>query len=188
MLWFLSLHADTTVSYPVWSTFWFRDESHWGTLKFTAPTLCPVDPELIMTVGTTHPPNTTPTPPLRWHRHNELDPGWVWIIGMQGVVGGVASVMMRLQLSYLSFSWESILHAILCYNEMELRQKNPGTLSTFKKAWIIFPALPCHYPRYKHYVFVAVFEITKAATIVCSSVEIFGLCWHGNLNLEMLYV
>lgn len=60
-LWFLSLHADTTVSDPVWSTFWFRDESHRSTLKCTAPTLCPVDPELIMTVGTAHPPNTTPT-------------------------------------------------------------------------------------------------------------------------------
>lgn len=86
-LWFLSLHTDTTVSYPVWSTFWFRDESHRGTLKCTAPTLCPVDPELIMTAGTAHPPNTPSTPtPLRWHRHNVLDPGWVWIIGVRGGV------------------------------------------------------------------------------------------------------
>lgn len=41
---------------------------------------------------------------------------------MQGVVGGVASVMMLLQLSYLSFSWESILHPLPCKSEMIHRQ------------------------------------------------------------------
>lgn len=109
ILWFGSVHAAATGSYPVWSTFWFRHESHRGTLKFTAPTLCPADPEIIMTLGTalpsyitSHPHPPLPSPLLRWHRRNELDPGWVWIIGMQGVVGGVASVMMHLQLSYLS--------------------------------------------------------------------------------------
>lgn len=74
-LWFLSLHTDTTVSYPVWSTFWFRDESHRGSLKCTAPTLCPVDPELIMTVGTAHPPNTTPPPAVV----TQGQQAWPWL-------------------------------------------------------------------------------------------------------------
>lgn len=74
-LWFLSLLTDTTVSYPVWSTFWFRDESHRGTLKCTAPTLCPVDPELIMTVGTAHPPNTTPPPAVA----TQGQQAWPWL-------------------------------------------------------------------------------------------------------------
>lgn len=37
-------------------------------------------------------------------------------------MGGVASVMMLLQLSYLSFSWESMLHVMCCYSEMMHRQ------------------------------------------------------------------
>lgn len=47
---------------------------------------------------------------------------------MQGVVGGVASVMMLLQLSYLSlfFSppWESVLHESLCHSEMVLSKEH----------------------------------------------------------------
>lgn len=66
---------------------------------------------------------------------------------MQGVVGGVASVMMLLQLSYLSFfSWESILHAMFCHSEL-VHKQNFNILSTFKdfwRTWILFPVLFCH--------------------------------------------
>lgn len=107
----LILVTYTTVSDPVWGTFWIGDENHVTLWNAQLLPLCPVDPKLIMTAGNAH-PSEQPRHPLprieHWHRHNELDPGLVWIIGMHGVVGGVASVMVFLQLSSLSlFSPES---------------------------------------------------------------------------------
>lgn len=112
ILWFQSLPVATTGSDPVWSTFWFRDESHWGTLKFTAPTLYPVDPELIMTVGTAHPPNINPlhspaagTQAQRaWPRMGVNN----WHAGGCGrcwICQDASAVVLFI------WSWESILHA-----------------------------------------------------------------------------
>lgn len=74
-LWFLSLHADTTVSYPVWSTFWFRDESHRGTLKCTAPTPVPSGPWVNNDSGHCT-PSIHPPPPAAV---TQAQRAWPWL-------------------------------------------------------------------------------------------------------------
>lgn len=115
----LSVRADTTISYPVWATFWFRDESHGGTLKCTAPV--PSGPWVNNDSGHSTPRKQHPRPLLQWHRNNRLDPDWVWVIGMQGVVGGVAYVTKPRQLSYLSLPSQTLLHGKLLHREMNVK-------------------------------------------------------------------
>lgn len=134
ILWFGSVHAATTGSYPVWSTFWFRDESHWGTLKFTAPTLCPVDPELIMTVGTA-PPSYINPPPHSPAAVTQAQRAWPrmgvnnWHAGGCGrccVCHDASAVVLFI------WSWESILHAVLCRGKTNLGHYLSQIRSIFK--------------------------------------------------------
>lgn len=58
-------------------------------------------------------------------------------------MGGVASVMMLLQLSYLSFfPWESILHAMFCHSEL-VHKQNFNILSTFQGFLENMDSFPC---------------------------------------------
>lgn len=89
----------------------------------------------------------SPIPLLRRHRHNELDPAWVWIIGMQGVVGGVASVTVRLQLSYLSVPGRVFCKQCSATPKWQRHKKVFSRI--IQKTWHFCLALTLH-PTHRH--------------------------------------